>query len=129
MTDSVVLPFKRPPRRPLAGADRRCCHNVLLLIGRTLAARPLINPTIHALGTQARSIAVALKINPYFYPYQRTKALFSDLEMQNMLDGLDRLIDIVQRCHGNGSRAVTAAKKLRSMLEREYWRYRTAKAS
>jgi hypothetical protein len=128
MTDTTVVAFKRPQRRALTGADRLAASHVIFTIARTLNARcrgmTATHPTIKSMWAQLRSIAYGLKLFPAFhlYPTQRTMAPFSDMEMQNMLDGLNRLIEIIRPCHGT-ARAVTAAKRLRDMLLRENWRY------
>jgi hypothetical protein len=133
MADSNVVPFKRPTRRALTGADRLAASHVIFTVARTLNARSrgitATHPTIKSLWAELRSIAYGLKLFPAFhlYPTQRNMAPFSDLEMRDMIDGLDRLIDIARRCHGT-ARAVAAAKKLRFMLEQENWR-RYARAS
>jgi hypothetical protein len=117
---STVVAFKRPKRQPLAGADRLAASHVIHTVGRALAARPKQHPTIRTLFMQFLSVARGLNLFPPLHPIRRTTDLFSESEMQNMLDGLDRLIEIARPCRDT-TRAVAAAKKLRRSLECEYW--------
>jgi hypothetical protein len=78
------------------------------------------HPAIKSMFMQFLSVARGLKLFPPLFPIRPTTAPFSDLEMQNMLEGLDRLIEIARPCRDT-ARAVAAAKKLRDSLRREYW--------